>query len=241
LAAPGKANVQGTGAVVQLLGRGVEWAQRCLPDMRAGARFGLQLRGVPGVLPATGPLRQHPRLAADAAALRGFVRVAASEFPTTNVWSQQLSQDAAVHLSGQGSGLTDGLSVAAKLARSPNPAVMSNSNLMPMPRGSLADMKLQARRETEPGPLEVKVRFADSTTCSSVGEGILIALASCPVQVAVKAVGLNFRDVLNVLGMYPGDPGAPGADCAGVVMQAGEGVSHLRQGKWPGLPHTPST
>ena len=31
----------------------------------------------------------------------------------------------------------------------------------------------------------------------------------------VKAVGLNFRDVLNVLGMYPGDPGAPGGDCAG--------------------------
>ena len=33
----------------------------------------------------------------------------------------------------------------------------------------------------------------------------------------VKAVGLNFRDVLNVLGMYPGDPGAPGGDCAGVA------------------------
>jgi len=28
--------------------------------------------------------------------------------------------------------------------------------------------------------------------------------------VAVRAVGLNFRDVLNVLGMYPGDPGDPG-------------------------------
>ena len=30
--------------------------------------------------------------------------------------------------------------------------------------------------------------------------------------VAVGAVGLNFRDVLNVLGMYPGDPGAPGSN-----------------------------
>eukprot|EP00656_Telonema_subtile_P003376 TRINITY_DN11543_c0_g1_i3.p1 TRINITY_DN11543_c0_g1~~TRINITY_DN11543_c0_g1_i3.p1 ORF type:complete len:2117 (+),score=442.26 TRINITY_DN11543_c0_g1_i3:173-6523(+) len=35
--------------------------------------------------------------------------------------------------------------------------------------------------------------------------------------VRVKAVGLNFRDVLNVLGMYPGDPGPPGGDCAGVA------------------------
>ena len=33
--------------------------------------------------------------------------------------------------------------------------------------------------------------------------------------VSVRAVGLNFRDVLNVLGMYPGDPGDPGVhqDC----------------------------
>ena len=39
----------------------------------------------------------------------------------------------------------------------------------------------------------------------------------------VKAVGLNFRDVLNVLGMYPGDPGPPGGDCAGVV-NGGDGL-----------------
>ena len=35
------------------------------------------------------------------------------------------------------------------------------------------------------------------------------------VELAVHAVGVNFRDVLNVLGMYPGDPGEPGSDCAG--------------------------
>jgi hypothetical protein len=38
----------------------------------------------------------------------------------------------------------------------------------------------------------------------------------------VRAVGLNFRDVLNVLGMYPGDPGQPGADCAGDVEVVSE-------------------
>ena len=43
-------------------------------------------------------------------------------------------------------------------------------------------------------------------------------------QVSVRAVGLNFRDVLNVLGMYPGDPGPPGGDCAGIVTAVGEGV-----------------
>ena len=33
----------------------------------------------------------------------------------------------------------------------------------------------------------------------------------------VQAVGINFRDVLNVLGLYPGDPGNPGLDCACVA------------------------
>ncbi len=31
------------------------------------------------------------------------------------------------------------------------------------------------------------------------------------------------RDVLNVLGMYPGDPGQPGGDCAGVVARVADG------------------
>ena len=34
-------------------------------------------------------------------------------------------------------------------------------------------------------------------------------------------MGLNFRDVLNVLGEYPGDPGPPGGDCAGMLSAVG--------------------
>lgn len=44
------------------------------------------------------------------------------------------------------------------------------------------------------------------------------------VQVRVEAAGLNFRDVLNVLGLYPGDPGPIGGDFAGVVTQVGAGI-----------------
>ncbi|XRA96306.1 AMP-binding enzyme [Pycnococcus provasolii] len=46
------------------------------------------------------------------------------------------------------------------------------------------------------------------------------ALPSNPrhaIHLSVFAVGLNFRDLLNVLDLYPGDPGAPGGDCAGAV------------------------
>ncbi|MCV7067233.1 SDR family NAD(P)-dependent oxidoreductase [Mycolicibacterium farcinogenes] len=51
------------------------------------------------------------------------------------------------------------------------------------------------------------------------------------VQVRVEAAGLNFRDVLNVLGLYPGDPGPIGGDFAGVVTQLGEGVTGVQVGQ----------
>ncbi|OBH90652.1 type I polyketide synthase [Mycobacterium sp. E2733] len=51
------------------------------------------------------------------------------------------------------------------------------------------------------------------------------------VQVRVEAAGLNFRDVLNVLGLYPGDPGPIGGDFAGIVTQLGSGVSGLEVGQ----------
>ncbi|WP_131811641.1 SDR family NAD(P)-dependent oxidoreductase, partial [Mycolicibacterium peregrinum] len=51
------------------------------------------------------------------------------------------------------------------------------------------------------------------------------------VQVRVEAAGLNFRDVLNVLGLYPGDPGPIGGDFAGIVTQLGEGVTGVEVGQ----------
>ncbi|MFI1769794.1 SDR family NAD(P)-dependent oxidoreductase [Streptomyces sp. NPDC020800] len=50
------------------------------------------------------------------------------------------------------------------------------------------------------------------------------ALAAGEVRVAVRAAGVNFRDVLNVLDMYPGEPGPLGLEGAGVVLETGPGV-----------------
>jgi acyl transferase domain-containing protein/NADPH:quinone reductase-like Zn-dependent oxidoreductase/acyl carrier protein len=50
------------------------------------------------------------------------------------------------------------------------------------------------------------------------------------VELHVRAVGLNFRDVLNVLGVYPGDPGPPGSDCAAHVARCGASSAHLKVG-----------
>ena len=56
-------------------------------------------------------------------------------------------------------------------------------------------------------------------------------LRDSEVCLKVEAVGINFRDVLNVLGMYPGDPGNPGADMAGTVVSVGGAVTSLRVGQ----------
>lgn len=47
------------------------------------------------------------------------------------------------------------------------------------------------------------------------------------VRIAVHAAGVNFRDVLNALGMYPGAAGPLGVEGAGVVMAIGPGVMDL--------------
>ncbi|KAL7068433.1 putative type I fatty acid synthase [Cryptosporidium serpentis] len=51
-------------------------------------------------------------------------------------------------------------------------------------------------------------------------------------RVTVQRSSVNPRDVLNVMGLYPGDPGPPGGDCSGIVVAIGEGVSHLQVGDY---------
>ncbi|MCP5420382.1 MAG: SDR family NAD(P)-dependent oxidoreductase [Gammaproteobacteria bacterium] len=50
------------------------------------------------------------------------------------------------------------------------------------------------------------------------------------VRVRVMAAGLNFRDVLLTLGMYPGERVPLGAECAGVVLEVGKAVKQLARG-----------
>lgn len=71
-------------------------------------------------------------------------------------------------------------------------------------RGSLGNLALQPLERKAPGAGEVEIR--------------------------VYATGLNFRDVLNALGMYQGDAGPLGNECAGVVTAIGPGVTRLAVG-----------
>ncbi len=50
------------------------------------------------------------------------------------------------------------------------------------------------------------------------------------VEIQIKATGLNFKDVLNALGMYPGPRIPLGNEFAGVVVTIGEGVTDFAVG-----------
>ncbi|MBB4689251.1 acyl transferase domain-containing protein/NADPH:quinone reductase-like Zn-dependent oxidoreductase/short-subunit dehydrogenase/acyl carrier protein [Amycolatopsis jiangsuensis] len=50
------------------------------------------------------------------------------------------------------------------------------------------------------------------------------------VRVGVRAAGVNFRDVLTVLGVYPGPAGPLGLEAAGVVLEVAEDVDRFQVG-----------
>jgi len=51
------------------------------------------------------------------------------------------------------------------------------------------------------------------------------------VEIRIAASGLNFRDVLNALGEYPGEAGPLGSECSGWIEDVGEGVTGLNLGQ----------
>ena len=67
----------------------------------------------------------------------------------------------------------------------------------------------------QPGSLERFVRLPMVQRAPGPGE----------LAITVEATGLNFKDVLNVLGLYPGEAGPLGAECAGRISAIGAGVT----------------
>jgi NADPH:quinone reductase-like Zn-dependent oxidoreductase/acyl carrier protein len=71
-------------------------------------------------------------------------------------------------------------------------------------RGALDSLTLQPAQRRRPGPGQV--------------------------EIAVEVAGLVFRDVLNALDLYPGDPGPLGGECGGRIAAVGAGVDGLHEG-----------
>jgi acyl transferase domain-containing protein/acyl-CoA synthetase (AMP-forming)/AMP-acid ligase II/NADPH:quinone reductase-like Zn-dependent oxidoreductase/short-subunit dehydrogenase/acyl carrier protein len=73
---------------------------------------------------------------------------------------------------------------------------------------------------SRPGNLDNLVLRGSSRSTPRPGE----------VEIRVNAAGLNFRDVMNAAGVYPGGPIPFGAECAGTITAVGAGVTDLQPG-----------
>jgi len=189
-------------------------AQRVLLSKQEGSAIQLQAVGCPGAL--SDPFGNIGTANASStslagSALGGLIRTLNRECPQM-FWSWAAADPMApssatlpasrlMHLS-RSADKSDLFGSAAKAGARFTPALISSAaqealapyHLMPMPRGSLTSLV----------PLPIAV---DASLKHPQDQVIL----------NVRSVGLNFRDVLNVLGMYPGDPGPPGGDCAGII------------------------
>ena len=147
---------------------------------------------------------------ATAGSLAVLTKVMATENPTRSIASIQRSEILSAKefmsipepIDAYGTFHEAGMYLKATLSRLPS-AAPTMAHLLPLPRGSISNMRLQGIRES----------LGDDDVC-----------------VTLQSIGLNFRDLLNILGMYPGDPGPPGADCAGFISSVGKKVKDLRPG-----------
>ena len=140
----------------------------------------------------------------DGAAIRGLWRTAAQELRHPALTGGTDADEFALHLphsrnivdaDAQGHAYRGGYWMRAGVRRCTAATPEHAVQLRPQPRGAIKD-------------LIAVVEAAGDDASSTM------------MRVRVSAVGINFRDVLNVLGMYPGDPGPPGGDCAGTVARA---------------------
>ncbi|MEW1640335.1 SDR family NAD(P)-dependent oxidoreductase, partial [Streptomyces sp. NPDC093801] len=108
-------------------------------------------------------------------------------------------------------------------------------------RGATVRAPRLARSGDHPGDLLVPPAGTAAWRLATSGTGTLEGLRLAPapdtlapleegqVRIAVRAAGINFRDTLIALGMYPGDP-VMGAEGAGVVAEVGPGVTTVAPG-----------
>ncbi|HXA52378.1 MAG TPA: polyketide synthase dehydratase domain-containing protein, partial [Candidatus Acidoferrum sp.] len=154
-------------------------------------------------------------LALGAAPLWGLGRVIASEHPELRPCLIDLDATEALaqlfqeitHPDAEDQiALRGGNRFAARLAPAAAPASLSDTpmQLDISSRGTLENLHYRPTSRRVPAPDEIEIR--------------------------VHATGLNFRDVLNALGMYPGNPGPLGGECAGVVTAVGEEVTRFAPG-----------
>ncbi|MBS2532153.1 SDR family NAD(P)-dependent oxidoreductase [Catenulispora sp. NF23] len=117
----------------------------------------------------------------------------------------------------------------------PQFAIRADRLVIPRLTRSEAGLRVPDRRSgwhlafTEPGSWD-NLRLVADGDMAEPGDAAEPDLAPGEVRVGLRACGVNFRDVLNTLGMYPGEAGPLGLEGAGVVLAVGSGVTSVAVG-----------
>ena len=163
---------------------------------------------------------QAADVASQHASIIGLARTVACEHPELRCVC--IDVDPALDAERQGSAVLDeadrgaadrhvalrqGARYVPRLVRSGNdllPSRTESAALVVRAPGVLDALRVEQRPRRAPGPGEV--------------------------EIAVVAAGVNFRDVLRTLDMYPDAAGPLGEECAGRIVATGQGVERLRVG-----------
>ena len=206
------------------------WLWRPLPDVAAAleraARFvrscaapGAGVRRLWFVTRAAQSVHPGEAPEADAAALWGLLRVAHTEHPALSCTLVDIeggdpaAADSDVDVSGLATLLRAATPSETQLALRAGSAYAAR--LTPLPPGG-------EQRLAVPQPGQIDALRAEAHDPGQPGRG--------EIRIAVHAAGLNFRDVLCVLGAYPGPAATLGGECAGVVTAVGADVTRFAVG-----------
>jgi len=178
------------------------------------------------------------------AALWGLARTFRAEYPAIATYLVDLphANAAAMELASSPTATAESREgIAAQEAHLVSQWLVVQSTVQPEPKSE--EIALRNGHFFKPQMKAAQVEADDSYERSLVIQtpGLLETLREEPfqlsdpargeVQIACLAHGLNFRDVLTAMGSYAGESTPLGAECAGVVVKAGDGAGFV-----PGTP-----
>ncbi|WP_425543507.1 SDR family NAD(P)-dependent oxidoreductase [Streptomyces luteireticuli] len=197
-------------AVARVLAVAQEW----LADERfADARLVVVTRGAVGVLPGEGAVDLTH------APVWGLIRSAQTENP---------GRFALLDLDGA-DGSAAALAGALAAVDEPQIAVRDGAAYAPRLARPAAAQELTPPEGAPAWRLDLTARGTLENLALVPADDAVAPLAEGQVRIAVRAAGMNFRDALIALDMYPGS-GSVGGEGAGAVLETGPGVTRFRPG-----------
>jgi acyl transferase domain-containing protein/NADPH:quinone reductase-like Zn-dependent oxidoreductase/NADP-dependent 3-hydroxy acid dehydrogenase YdfG/acyl carrier protein len=170
---------------------------------------------------------ETPRI--EQAPVAGFVRVASLEHPELRVTHIDLDPQVSPTSSSDASALADELAAATQSGdRAHESRIALRKGVRRVAR--LTRQPRATDSATDDAPVRLHIQDRGTLENLAIVPGQRRPPAPHEVEIRVRASGLNFRDVLSALGLYPGEIKHLGSDCAGEIVALGSDVRGFKVG-----------